>query len=141
MNDYSRSWVVSYEEFEAVLNSPELLTVAVRGHLLIVRVLDALLTETLPSPHALEISRMSAALKLDLVAALGLVDGESCRLGHFLGKIRNRFAHDSAAAFTEPDAEELRSTLSPKHREMVVSMEERSGGGADPVEVLRCALT
>lgn len=108
--------IPSNKDLLSVVNSPDLLTLVIRGHQLIERVLEAAVSEALPTPHAVELSRISFSLKVDLAIALGAISLKSRASYVVINRIRNRFAHDSAATFEFKDAQDLYNAVSPHQR-------------------------
>jgi hypothetical protein len=102
-----------------VLNAPDTLAVVVRGHQAIESALNAAISEALPDPHALEIEKLTFALKSDLAVSLRVIRRDS--RGAFLAfnRTRNRFAHHFDAAFTKKEAEDLGNTLSSWQRRVL----------------------
>ena len=65
-----------------------------RGHLFIERVLETLISQNMPKPHALfGRRRLGFQLKVDLARALGLLSEEYVSAFKALNNIRNDYAH------------------------------------------------
>jgi len=67
----------------------------------------------LNAPHTLEASSLSAALKIDLAVALGILSPEVAPIFRKINSIRNAFAHSSRGAFAEADARDFFNTWPP----------------------------
>jgi hypothetical protein len=125
----------SEEELLAVLNHSEPIVVALRGHQFVETVLNAAIAEALPEPHALEVSRIGCALKIDLGVALGLISPDGRAGYQKVNTVRNRFAHDARTKWGEAEAADLYDSLSSSMRQ---ALGERSDLGT-PIQVLgRC---
>ena len=111
-----------------ILNAPDPLVQVVRGHQAIDAALCAAIGEALAEPHALEITRMSFDLKLDLAVALGVLRHEARPAFSSINRIRNAFAHRSNATVDERVARDLFASLAPHHREALRQGEQGKGG-------------
>jgi len=103
-------------ELLTVLNVPDPLTLMIRGHQCVERVLNLAISETLAEPHALEIERQTFAFKIDLAVAIGLVPKDERPAFVKVNRLRNDFAHNLQAAFTADAARELYRSFSPRLR-------------------------
>ena len=100
------------ELFLALVEGAEnTLSLAVRAHLAVDDLLGALLTELLPRGDALELKRISFLLKVNLLIALGVIRPSLRPLLSWLNSIRNRFAHEPNATFSEADAIDARNLV------------------------------
>ncbi len=124
----------SSEEFLAIANSTDLLNLVIRGHQAIESVLNAVIAESLQTPHALEIERLSFVLKVDLGVAMGIITPDSRPSLLKLNGVRNRFAHRSNASLDQKVAADLYTTLSASQR---FAAGKDIGPTSDPFEVLR----
>jgi hypothetical protein len=122
---------MSDDEFDEVRSSDDPFDLAIRSHQALDELLNLVISESLVDPHALEIENLGFALKVDLAAALGVIGDRPVFVR--LNRIRNRFAHDRHAAFSQSDADDLFNCWSPRLRQFT------NQGRADfdsPVEVL-----
>jgi len=108
--------MLSAEEFQAIINSGDEFTLAVRGHLAVDSVLSELISSALPEPYEIEISRVSFPLKVDLAIALRVLRPDSRTLFLKSNSIRNRFAHEPKARVTEEGAKEIKAVMTDFHR-------------------------
>jgi hypothetical protein len=53
------------------------------------------IAEMLNAPHALDVASLSAALKIDLAVALGIIRDDDASIFRKINSIRNTFAHSS----------------------------------------------
>jgi hypothetical protein len=102
--------------FLEVVNAADDLHVVIRGHQLVEEALNSAISEALPEPHALEVSKLSFALKIDLASALRVVRSDSRPSLRAINRIRNRFAHQPNASLSDQEALDLRNLLSPWQR-------------------------
>jgi len=102
--------------FLELINSADPLSLVIKGHQAVETALNAAISEALPDPHALEIERLSFALKIDLAVALGAVREDSRPSLVQLNGVRNRFAHRMEASFDSKAATDLFNALSPWQR-------------------------
>lgn len=107
-----------------ILNASDPLIQILRGHQAIDAALCAGIGEALAEPHALEITRMSFELKLDLAVALGVLRPEAWPAFRSINRIRNAFAHRSDAIIDERVTRDLFASLAPHHREILRHGEE-----------------
>jgi hypothetical protein len=103
--------VLSDAEFLTIVNDDDFLCVTIRGHQAIDDALNAAISQALLEPHALEIERLTFALKIDLAVALRVIGIESRSLFVILNRVRNRFAHRADAGFDSQHATELRNSF------------------------------
>jgi hypothetical protein len=80
--------------------------------------LNLAISDSLDDPHVLEVRRLPFALKVDIAAALRLIQERDLLLA--VNGIRNRFAHNRGAELTKKDADALRSASGPHVREFVL---------------------
>ena len=102
---------------EEILSSPDPFVRIVRGRQAIDAALSAALTETLAEPHAVEIDRMSFALKIDLAVAFGAFPADSRPAYVAVNRIRNAFAHRHDAVLADDAVRDLYSALSSRQRD------------------------
>jgi hypothetical protein len=65
------------------------------------------IAEMLNAPHALDVASLSAALKIDLAVALGIIRDDDASIFRKINSIRNTFAHSSRTEFGETDARDF----------------------------------
>lgn len=78
--------------FDRHLDDVDLLGVILRSHMLVERELTAIIEQPLPHPERLR-RQWSFIHRLELVAALGLLDEEDIPAYQYLDTLRNRAAH------------------------------------------------
>lgn len=127
----------SREQLLEILNASDCLTIVLRGQQAVERALDAAISEALPEPHALEIEKLSFALKSDLAVALRVIRADSRGALLALYRIRNRFAHRFDAAFGQKEAEDLGNALSAWQRHL---LGREPSAYAEPRDLLRNAI-
>ncbi len=127
----------SREQLLEILNAPDCLTIVLRGQQAVERALDAAISEALPEPHALEVEKLSFALKADLAVALRVIRTDSRGALLALYRIRNRFAHRIDAAFEQKEAEDFGNALSGWQRHL---LGREPSGYAEPRDLLRNAV-
>jgi len=124
-------------QFETILEGSDLLPMVLRAHQAIEAALNLAIAESLPAPHAMEIERLSTALKIDIAVALHIVPADDAPALRKINGLRNVLAHDPRAAFTPHDAKALFNALSARQRHLI-------GRGYDEfsehIEVLRHVL-
>ena len=126
--------------FLEAANASDDLHVVIRGHQLVEQGLNAAIAEALREPHALEVGRLTVGLKIDLGVALGAVRLESRPSFVGLNRLRNRFAHQSDAALSTQDAQDLLGTLSPDQRHTLDRLERDVSKGS-PREIVSDVLS
>lgn len=124
----------SEAEFRRAVDAVDVLNLVIRSHGELERALKVAISEALVDPHEIEMERMSFPLKVDLAVALGVIREDVRPLMIKLNRIRNTFAHDSRADFTDKEAAEVLGAFSPAHRE---GMRTHLDTAKSPREVLR----
>jgi hypothetical protein len=122
---------------DIVNGQQDILSMIIRSHQAIEAVLNAAISEALPNAHALEVERISFALKADLAAALQIVRMESLPSLQRFNTLRNRFAHRVDASFEANDATDLLNTLSTHQRYVAKDIPDPA---SDPKRVLAVAI-
>jgi len=115
----SRSNLPSDVDFEATLGCSDLPPLVLRAHQAIEAALNATIAQTLPAPHAVEVERLSTALKIDLAIGLSTVQSDDALAFRKINALRNALAHDPQAAFVSDDAKDLFNVLSDRQRRLV----------------------
>lgn len=82
-------------------------TALIRAHAYVDSSLRHLIRECLPEPRALDIERISFALKVQLAIALGIVPTDFEPPLKKLNSLRNKIAHQVKADITDTDAKNL----------------------------------
>ena len=121
-----------------IMNTDDLLTIIVRGHVALDTLLSDAIAMSLPASHEIELSRISFPLKVDLAIATGMLRKDSRPSITALNRIRNSFAHKPDAAFGDKQAVELRNTLSQKQRH---TLEGEIDGEPDVKLILNRVMT
>ncbi|MXS19265.1 hypothetical protein [Pseudomonas oryzihabitans] len=97
--------------FETLANEGELLSLVVKCHYSIDKILDIALKGSLPQADALELNRVSLLLKVDFLTALGGLRPQTRKLFEIVNSTRNRFAHNPYATFSVDDAKKCHSAI------------------------------
>jgi len=114
-------------DFVKQLWEADAFTVSVRGFAGIEATMDLLLSEALPVSESFEADRITPALKIALVVALGLLAPEHASALRRLARVRNAYAHDFVATFDDTGRSDLLNTLSASHRSSLEDHELASG--------------
>jgi hypothetical protein len=98
-----------------------------RGHLYVESRLIQLIEDALPDPGAIDLSRLSFRIKLDLAVALKLIS-ETNKLGYIqLNALRNQMAHNVDAEPTKIDEKRLYQALNEEQRKFADSLSHGIG--------------
>ncbi|WP_343596909.1 hypothetical protein [Pseudomonas sp.] len=89
----------------------DFLTLVVKSHYSIDKMLDLALFECLPQADALELKRVSMLLKVDFLTALGGLNQGTRKLFELANSFRNTFAHDPYAIFNEKNEVKVAKAL------------------------------
>lgn len=109
-------YTASYEELDKygmqmlVWDAPEL-SVVLRGHLLVERVIETLISNKMKNPDRFfRGHRPSFEMKVDLASALGVLPDAYCSAAKALSRIRNSYAHreDHSLTFEELNSLKIR---------------------------------
>jgi hypothetical protein len=111
---------------------PQPFHIVVTGHVALERVIEICIIESLPTPAALDLKRVSFSQKLALSISLGILEESSMPAYKALNALRNRVAHDLLLAFDKQAALDLRNCLSVAQRTGL-----SSSPTFDPLAVLR----
>lgn len=122
------------DQFKAAHSAPDLHSMVVRTQSEIEVALRAVISEALDEPHKLEIEKLSFPLKVDLAIALRAINPQIRQTFLKLNRIRNNFAHDSRAEFSEQAARELKFTVPEERR---VELSSHFDNAKTPREVLK----
>jgi hypothetical protein len=100
------------EEFWGILRAPsDTLSLVIKAHHSIEARLHEALEERLPRADRIELRRVGFLLKVDFLIALGVLSPQMRHIFELVNVIRNRFAHDPYASFTEDDATKVKSAV------------------------------
>ena len=69
------------------------------------------LEERLPRADKIELHRVGFLLKVDFLISLGVLTPQMRHLFELVNTVRNRFAHDPYASFTEDDATKVKNAV------------------------------
>lgn len=105
------------DDFRAAHEAPDLHSMVVRTQSEVEVALRMVISEALEEPHRLELDKLTFPLKVDLAIALRAINPAMRPTFLKLNRIRNNFAHNAHAEFSEQAAKELRSTLPNSHRD------------------------
>lgn len=100
-------------KFLDIINSQNYLDVVLRGHLFIESKIVEMIQGKLTNPSVLEFGKISFPLKLQLGAALGLLELEDLPAYKKINRLRNETAHKLTFEVTDEKIQDLISTLNP----------------------------
>jgi hypothetical protein len=100
--------------FEEHLDRDDMMAVILRAHMLIERELTAIIERPLPHPERLRRS-WSFSHRLELVAALGVLDEEDLPPFKYLNKLRDRAAHRLNYEISEDEQTALIERIRPEY--------------------------
>lgn len=127
-------FVENQQKFNALLDgSPDLLSLVVKSHYSIDKLLDFVVLLRIPKADAIEFRRVAFLLKVDLATGMGLFREDLRPIFNLINTVRNRFAHDPYASFSEKDMQNAKNVLWSR-TPMVVP--ESFKGETDPRTVL-----
>jgi hypothetical protein len=86
-------------------------SLAIKGHQCMETIVNRIISESLPIPHAVEIERLSFITKVDLSIAMGCLDDVLRSSFIKANQIRNHFAHAPSATLTVKQARDLLNSL------------------------------
>ena len=127
------------EEIDTLVKEADEFTLAIKGHQAMMQVLDLAIGEVLASAHILEVASLSAALKIDLAVALGVVNAEDGSFLRKLNTIRNAFAHAAPTALDEDKARDFFNSW-PEHIRYIAA-KKSFRDFESPREVLSSGIT
>ena len=110
----------------------DLLTVVLKGHLIIESNIGLRIREHLPKPDAINIDRLNFERKLELAISLGSIEPDVKEACMMMNQFRNRFAHNLDATIAMSEANDLIGRL-PIDREVRESQIRMSLGVLDKV--------
>ncbi len=100
------------KQFWAILKSPsDTLSLVIKAHHSIEAKIHELLEETLPRANKVELHRVGFLLKVDFLIGLGALNPSRRHLYELVNTVRNRFAHNPYAKFTEEDASKVKNAV------------------------------
>jgi hypothetical protein len=108
-----------HDQFFSHIHADDPLQIAIRGHLYIEGELTKLLNEAFPKPEAIDLTRVSFPLKVDLAVAIGVLRPDEKPPYMTLNKLRNRLAHNLDAEVVKSDEMDLYNALSPYHKSLL----------------------
>jgi hypothetical protein len=98
------------------INTDDVLGAVLRGHLYVefelIRLIEAFFVE----PSAIDLTRVSFPVKVDLAMAMGILPEEERPALMFLNRLRNKLAHNLEATVTEEEERALLNALTPEMR-------------------------
>lgn len=100
--------------FEEHLEKDDLMAVVLRAHMLVERELTAIIQHPLPHPERLR-RTWSFVHRLELVAALGVLDEEDLPAYRYLNRLRDRAAHRLNYEISEGDQAALIRSIRPEY--------------------------
>lgn len=106
------------EGFHDHMDSDELLTVVLRAHLWLDRELRLMIERPLPHPERL-IRSWDFPHRLQLVAALGIIEEEEAEALEYVNELRNRLAHRLDYQISEQEEAALLNKLPAPYRQSV----------------------
>ena len=99
--------------------SPNELTLIIRCHHAIEKEIHMALEQALPRSERLDMRRIPFLTKVDLLIALSIIRSDLFPLFAETNRLRNRFAHDPNAAFTDEDVNKIRALIKSQPRKIV----------------------
>jgi hypothetical protein len=135
--------VSSEEQFQRRIGERDVFRLAIRGHAMIEDLIDAGLRGALVGGASSDIMKLQFSRRLELARSLGLIDANTKRLVHELGRIRNEFAHGRTDDLHPERARALVDPLKKVYPGLVGTTDNNPMANIDkstPIEVLRSGL-
>jgi hypothetical protein len=98
----------------------------VQGHLFFDHCLSEMLGEALEEPTHLNLDRMSFSAKVDLAAALGLIDGTTKAVLKGVNSLRNSIVHKLDFKVSDGEVAKLEKLASKRYRELIDEESEKA---------------
>ncbi|MGO0790635.1 hypothetical protein ACTOWA_12290 [Herbaspirillum seropedicae] len=106
------AFIENQKKFNALLDgSPDLLSLVVKSHYSIDKLLDFVIFLRIPKADAIELRRVAFLLKVDLATGMGLFREDLRPIFNLINTLRNRFAHDPYSAFSDKDMQNAKNVL------------------------------
>jgi hypothetical protein len=100
------------EEFWIILKAPnDTLSLVIKAHHSIEVKIQEAFSHVLPRSNKLEVERVGFLLKVDFLIGLGVLEPSVRHLYELVNTVRNRFAHNPYAEFTESDATKVKNAV------------------------------
>lgn len=114
------AFIENNEKFMALLDgSPDLLSLVVKSHYSIDKVLNSIVLQRIPNADAIEFERVAFLLKVDLATGLGLFRKDVRPIFNLINTIRNRFAHNPYLSFSEQDMQDAKNVILSRNPKVV----------------------
>lgn len=110
---------IDYDIYDKHITADDPLQIIIRGHLYVEYNLIRLIEESIPHPQAINLTRFSFPLKIDLAIALGLLSPEEQPAYIALNRFRNKLAHNLEMEITKDDESDFFNTLNSTQRHVV----------------------
>lgn len=104
-----------YKLTKYVLEEDSILTIVLKGQLLIENHVESLLNIVLVEPSVFDYSRMYLPQKLDILVAIGVFSKNDTTAYRKFNHIRSKFAHNIDYELTNEDIKSILDAFSPKH--------------------------
>jgi len=119
-----------------ILDAPEL-SVVLRGHMLIERVIEALISEKMTSPEKFfGNQRVSFEMKCDLATSLGVIPDAHFGAAKALNNIRNAYAHREDHSLTIGELNSLKIGWSASQNQAYTSACTKGAGEAARIAII-----
>ena len=110
----------SYERFEKLVSdAPNHLTLMIRSHHAIENEVHGALEQLLSHSKRLDLRKIPFLTKIDLLISLRVLPSHSYPFLAEVNRLRNRFAHDPNASFTEEDGQKLKNVYTSIEKELI----------------------
>ncbi|WP_454825291.1 hypothetical protein [Pseudomonas veronii] len=129
---------VEKEFFSLIDTEVEYLSLVVKCHYAIDKMLDKALSESLPQASSIELKRISLLLKVDFLTSMGRLGPDTRKIFELANTIRNKFAHDPYADFDTKDSAKAKSVLR-SHKPPLVP--ESFNMESDPKNILKTVFS
>lgn len=109
-------WVTLHKLYKYVLDEDSIITVVLKGHLLIENHIDSLLNTVLVEPSVLDLCRMYLPQKLDILVAVGVISKADAIAYRKFNQMRSKFAHNIDYELTNEDIRVIVESFTAKHK-------------------------
>lgn len=128
--------ILEADFFNLLDGENDFLSLVVKSHYSIDKMLDLALFECLPQADALELKRVSMLLKVDFLTALGGLNLGTRKLFELANSFRNTFAHDPYATFNKKDEVKVGNALTSHKPPLVQENFKSEVSGMDVLKTL-----
>ncbi|MBM7577655.1 hypothetical protein [Jeotgalibacillus terrae] len=134
-NEETATWI--YKMHKYIFEEQSILTIVLKGHLIMENHLENLLDTILVDPSVLNYEKMYLMQKINLLAAMGVFTKKDIKAYQRFNKIRNNFAHDIDYEITSSDLDAIINSFTPK---LVLIREEMTSYGSESVSKLQSII-